>query len=53
MTVFDVLKMPYYHPTIEEGMRTAIHDLAMKMKPHQKEVTEIAMCHSEAITTLA
>ncbi|MEO5813628.1 MAG: dihydrolipoyl dehydrogenase [Rhodanobacter sp.] len=27
MTVSDVLKMPFYHPTIEEGLRTALRDL--------------------------
>lgn len=52
MTVFDVLKMPYYHPTIEEGMRTAIRDLALQIKPHQTE-QELPMCDSGAITTLA
>ncbi len=52
MTVFDVLKMPYYHPTIEEGMRTAIRELALQIKPHQAE-QELPMCDSGAITTLA
>lgn len=52
MTVFDVLKMPYYHPTIEEGMRTAMRDLATQIKSHQ-DVIEMTMCESEAITTLS
>lgn len=52
MTVFDILKMPYYHPTIEEGMRTAIRELALQIKPHQTE-QELPMCDSEAISTLA
>jgi len=52
MTVFDVLKMPYYHPTVEEGMRTAIRDLASQIHPH-KQLADIAMCDSEAVTTLS
>ena len=31
-TVFDVLKMPFYHPVIEEGLRTALRDAAKKLK---------------------
>ncbi|WP_040673451.1 dihydrolipoyl dehydrogenase [Rhodanobacter spathiphylli] len=27
MTVADVLQMPFYHPTIEEGLRTALREL--------------------------
>lgn len=52
MTVFDVLQMPYYHPTVEEGMRTAIRDLASQIHPH-KPLADIAMCDSEAVTTLS
>jgi len=25
MTLADMLAMPFYHPTIEEGLRTALH----------------------------
>lgn len=28
LTADDLLKMPYYHPVLEEGLRTAIYDLA-------------------------
>jgi dihydrolipoamide dehydrogenase len=27
MTVSDMLDMPFYHPVIEEGLRTALRDL--------------------------
>ena len=27
MTASDVLQMPFYHPTIEEGLRTALRNL--------------------------
>jgi dihydrolipoamide dehydrogenase len=28
MTVGDMLAMPFYHPVLEEGMRSALRDLA-------------------------
>jgi len=32
MTVSQMLEMPYYHPVIEEGLRTALKDLNRKLK---------------------
>lgn len=32
MTVNTALQMPFYHPVVEEGLRTALRDLAMKLK---------------------
>lgn len=31
LTVFEMLKMPFYHPVIEEGLRTALRDAASKL----------------------
>jgi len=31
MTVFEMLQMPYYHPTLEEGLRSAVRDAARKL----------------------
>ncbi len=31
-TVAELLKMPFYHPVIEEGLRTALRDLAANLK---------------------
>ncbi|MCB0391986.1 MAG: dihydrolipoyl dehydrogenase [Bdellovibrionales bacterium] len=31
LTVFEALKMPFYHPVVEEGLRTALRDLACKV----------------------
>lgn len=31
MTVADMLKMPFYHPVIEEGLRTALRDACRKL----------------------
>jgi dihydrolipoamide dehydrogenase len=33
LTVFDCLAMPFYHPVVEEGLRTALRDLAQKVGP--------------------
>ncbi len=31
LTVTDLLKMPFYHPTIEEGLQSALYDLKGKL----------------------
>jgi len=38
MTVQQMLGMPYYHPVVEEGLRTALRDLDARMK----ESTQVA-----------
>ena len=35
MTVPQMLEMPFYHPVIEEGLRTALRDLDARIKEHQ------------------
>ena len=35
MTVAQLLEMPFYHPVIEEGLRTALHDLHVKLRAAQ------------------
>lgn len=35
MTVTTMLEMPYYHPVIEEGVRTALRDLAASLAQEQ------------------
>ncbi|MDT0618609.1 dihydrolipoyl dehydrogenase [Salinisphaera sp. P385] len=32
LTVQQALEMPFYHPVVEEGLRTALRDLAYKLK---------------------
>jgi dihydrolipoamide dehydrogenase len=32
MTVSDMLDMPFYHPVIEEGLRTALYDLNLHLQ---------------------
>ena len=34
-TVFDLLRAPFYHPTIEEGLRTALADIAKQLPSGQ------------------
>jgi dihydrolipoamide dehydrogenase len=31
LTIFDMLRMPFYHPTVEEGLRAALRDAAGKI----------------------
>ena len=36
MTVAQMLEMPFYHPVVEEGLRTALRELDMHIKQHAK-----------------
>ncbi|MCI4677477.1 dihydrolipoyl dehydrogenase [Rhodoblastus acidophilus] len=42
LTVWDMLAMPFYHPTLEEGLRTALRDLS-KAYP-SKNGSDLATC---------
>lgn len=42
MTVYQLLSMPFYHPVLEEGLRTALRELAKKL-PHKNEM-DLAFC---------
>ncbi|MGI6273230.1 MAG: dihydrolipoyl dehydrogenase [Anaerohalosphaeraceae bacterium] len=44
MTVFDLLQMPFYHPTAEEALRTALRDAAQQLSP--EIVPELSLCGS-------
>jgi dihydrolipoamide dehydrogenase len=35
MTVHQMLEMPFYHPVVEEGLRTALRDLDARIKEYQ------------------
>ena len=35
MTVASMLEMPFYHPVVEEGLRTALRDLDAKLRSPQ------------------
>jgi dihydrolipoamide dehydrogenase len=42
MTVAQLLEMPFYHPVIEEGLRTALRDLDIKLHAAQANVSKAA-----------
>ncbi len=46
LTVFDILKHPFYHPTIEEGLRTCLRHLASQVKNQPKASSEMTLCDS-------
>ncbi len=45
LTVFDMLKMPFYHPTVEEGIRSALRS-ASKQLPGSSKIKELEICLS-------
>lgn len=53
LTVFDMLKMPFYHPVVEEGMRTALRHAATQVKNKTHKNFELVMCDSEAVEGLS
>lgn len=44
MTVSEMLAMPFYHPVIEEGVRTALKDLSKKLQMGQVPGEECMDC---------
>lgn len=47
MTVFDLLQLPFYHPVVEEGLRTALRDLSHQVQT-QRPAFDLALCDSTA-----
>lgn len=43
LDVFSLLKMPFYHPVLEEGLRTALRDASKKV-PHEGRPFDLAEC---------
>jgi len=52
LTVFEALRLPFYHPVIEEGLRTALQELAAQVrdKPH---FPEMAFCDESPLSSLS
>ena len=44
MTIPQMLQMPFYHPVIEEGLRTALRDLAEKLLHGLPEIEHCTDC---------
>ena len=47
-TVFETLRMPFYHPVVEEGLRSALRDLSGKIAKKRPRF-ELALCESSAV----
>jgi len=43
LKIFDVLQMPFYHPTIEEGLRTALQNAAKQLSDSHKSLA-LSLC---------
>lgn len=50
LTVHDVLGMPFYHPTLEEGLRTALRDAARQLP--QARDSDLAACNAIGVSAL-
>ncbi|MBA4143903.1 MAG: dihydrolipoyl dehydrogenase [Nitrosospira sp.] len=42
LTVHDMLRMPFYHPVLEEGLRTALRNLSAQLPPSDE--SDLAGC---------
>lgn len=43
MTIEQMLETPYYHPVLEEGVRTALHDVKAKLRGARRARSESAL----------
>jgi dihydrolipoamide dehydrogenase len=50
LTVRDLLRLPFYHPTVEEGLRTALRDAAAKLG--LTEMPDLATCERLGVDAL-
>ncbi|MBC7413799.1 MAG: dihydrolipoyl dehydrogenase [Herminiimonas sp.] len=44
MTISQMLEMPFYHPVVEEGLRTALRDLQEKLRHGLPEIEHCTDC---------
>ena len=48
LTVFDVLRMPFYHPVIEEALQAALYDVMKKLEVEPEgKILELAELSDE------
>ena len=50
LTVHDLLGMPFYHPTLQEGLRTALRDAARQL-PTARD-SDLATCNAIGVAAL-
>ncbi len=41
MTVFDLLKLPFYHPVLEEGLQSALYSLRHNLEHGEEKIPEL------------
>ena len=44
LTVGQLLEMPFYHPVLEEGLRTALRDAARQLQPGAAPASDLPSC---------
>ncbi|PLX97357.1 MAG: dihydrolipoyl dehydrogenase [Desulfuromonas sp.] len=50
MSVADLLRLPFYHPVLEEGLRTALRDLSGQLPSgHESDLATFGSFHCEAL----
>jgi dihydrolipoamide dehydrogenase len=50
LTVQDMLRLPFYHPTLEEGLRTALRKISAQLPPcGESDLAGCAPLHAEAL----
>lgn len=48
MTVDQLLAMPFYHPTVEEGLRTALQSARRELGKHRTQ-PDLPLCREPAV----
>jgi dihydrolipoamide dehydrogenase len=48
LTILDMLENPYYHPTVEEGLRTALQDAGRQLSPAIGRGLSLCDCRPES-----
>ncbi len=52
LTVFDMLRLPFYHPVIEEGLRSAVQAAASEVR-EKPRFSELAFCDESPLSSLS
>ena len=52
MTVQDLLRMPYYHPVIEEALQAALYNLKAKLNLHKNKAKQSWPIELEPLNTV-
>jgi len=50
LAVQDMLRLPFYHPTLEEGLRTALREISSQLPPCSE--SDLAACESLRVEAL-